>query len=171
MDEPIIDAICERLITKTYIRGGKILSHGTLVDKMVFIIQGKMESIGEDHTIVPLLKGDVCGEELLTWCLEHSSVNEDDKTVWTPKHGLLSNRLVRCLTNVEAFILRAADLEEVIQLFASFFRSPHIQGAIRYESAHWRGLATRRIQAAWRYRMKLIGNNDPQALRMTTFKS
>lgn len=35
-----------------------------------------MESIGEDHNVVPLSEGDACGEELLTWCLEHSSVNK-----------------------------------------------------------------------------------------------
>ncbi|EPS69229.1 hypothetical protein M569_05538, partial [Genlisea aurea] len=73
LDEPIIDAICERLKTKTYIKGGKILFKGGLIDKMVFIIRGKVQSI-EDATVVPLSEGDVCGEELLTWCLEHSAV-------------------------------------------------------------------------------------------------
>ncbi|KAL6579752.1 putative cyclic nucleotide-gated ion channel 20, chloroplastic [Orobanche minor] len=131
LDEPIIDAICERLRTKTYIKGSKILYRGGLVDKMVFIIRGKMESIGEDLIVVPLSKGDVCGEELLTWCLEHSSVNKDGKTIRIPGPRLLSNRLVRCLTNVEAFVLRAADLEEVTSLFARFLRSPRVQGAIR----------------------------------------
>ncbi|KAG8378650.1 hypothetical protein BUALT_Bualt07G0007400 [Buddleja alternifolia] len=154
LDEPIVDAICERLRTKTYIKGSKILYRGGLVDKMVFIIRGKMESIGEDLIVVPLSEGDVCGEELLTWCLEHSSINKDGARIRLPGHRLLSNRLVRCLTNVEAFVLRAADLEEVTNLFARFLRSPRVQGAIRYESPYWRGLATRRIQVAWRYRKK-----------------
>lgn len=44
---------------------------------------------------------------------------------------MVSNRTVGCLTNVEAFSLRAADLEEVTSLFARFFRSPRVQGAIR----------------------------------------
>ncbi|KAK6123608.1 hypothetical protein DH2020_042640 [Rehmannia glutinosa] len=131
LDEPIIDAICERLRTKTYIKGSKILYRGGLVDKMVFIIRGKMESIGEDLIVVPLSEGDVCGEELLTWCLEHSSVNKDGRRIRIPGHRLLSNRLVRCITNVEAFVLRAADLEEVTSLFARFLRSPRVQGAIR----------------------------------------
>ncbi|KAK6128212.1 hypothetical protein DH2020_038046 [Rehmannia glutinosa] len=116
LDEPIIDAICQRLRTKTYIKGSKTLFRGGLVDKMVFIIRGKMESIGEDLIVVPLSEGDVCGEELLTWCLEHSSVNKDGKRIRIPGHRLLSNRLVRCLTNVEAFVLRAADLEEVTSM-------------------------------------------------------
>ncbi|KAG8388505.1 hypothetical protein BUALT_Bualt02G0132600 [Buddleja alternifolia] len=131
LDEPVIDAICERLRTKTYIKGSKILFRGGLVDKMVFIIRGKMESIGEDLTVVPLSEGDVCGEELLAWCLQHYSVNKDGRKIRIPGPILLSNRLVRCLTNVEAFVLRAADLEEVTSLFARFLRSPRVQGAIR----------------------------------------
>lgn len=75
MDEPILDAICERLRQKTYIKGGKILYKGGVVAKMVFIVRGKMESIGEDGNKVSLSEGDVCGEELLKWCLEHSYVN------------------------------------------------------------------------------------------------
>ncbi|XP_075107925.1 putative cyclic nucleotide-gated ion channel 20, chloroplastic isoform X4 [Nicotiana tabacum] len=160
LDEPIIDAICERLRQKTYIAGSKVLYRGGLVDKMVFIIRGKMESIGEDGNVASLSEGDACGEELLTWCLEHSSINRDGKKIRIPGHRLLSNRLVRCLTNVEAFILRAADLEEVTNLFARFLRSPRVQGAIRYESPYWRGLAARRIQVAWRYRKKRQSRSD-----------
>ncbi|CAA0818113.1 Probable cyclic nucleotide-gated ion channel 20-chloroplastic [Striga hermonthica] len=160
LDEPIVDAICERLRTKIYIKESKIIYRGGLIDKMVFIIRGKMESVGEDLTVLPLSEGDVCGEELLTWCLEHSSVNKDGKRIRIPGHRLLSNRLVRCLTNVEAFVLRAADLEEVTSLFARFLRSPRVQGAIRYESPYWRGLAARRIQVAWRYRKKRLSRDS-----------
>ncbi|KAG8367509.1 hypothetical protein BUALT_Bualt16G0079300 [Buddleja alternifolia] len=106
LDEPIIDAICERLRTNTYIKGTKILSRGGLVDKMVLIVRGEMESIGEDLNVVTLSEGDVCGEELYTWFLdEHSSANKDGRRI---RNIPLSNRLVRCLTNVEAFVLRAA---------------------------------------------------------------
>ena len=42
---------------------------------MVFVVPGKLESIGEDGTRIPLSEGDSCGEELLTWYLEHSSVS------------------------------------------------------------------------------------------------
>ncbi|XP_059304210.1 probable cyclic nucleotide-gated ion channel 20, chloroplastic isoform X1 [Lycium ferocissimum] len=160
LDEPIIDAICERLRQKTYIAGSKVLYRGGLVDKMVFIIRGKMESIGEDGNVASLCEGDACGEELLTWCLEHSSINRDGKKIRIPGHRLLSNRLVRCLTNVEAFILRASDLEEVTNLFARFLRSPRVQGALRYESPYWRGLAARQIQVAWRYRKKRQSRAD-----------
>lgn len=75
MDEPILDAICERLRQNTYIEKSIVLYQGSIVDKMVFIVRGKMESTGEDGIRVPLCEGDVCGEELLTWCLEHSSIS------------------------------------------------------------------------------------------------
>ncbi|CAL5362723.1 unnamed protein product [Camellia sinensis] len=77
-----------------------------------------------------------------------------------PGQRLLSNRMVRCFTNVETFTLRAADIEEVTNLFSRFLRNPRVQGAIRYESPYWRGLAARRIQVAWRYRKKRLNRAD-----------
>ncbi|XP_050255630.1 probable cyclic nucleotide-gated ion channel 20, chloroplastic isoform X2 [Quercus robur] len=160
MDDPILDAICERLRQKIYIKGSRILYHGGLVEKMVFIVRGKAESKGEDGIVVPLSEGDVCGEELLTWCLEHSSISKDGRKIRIPGQRLLSNRTVTCLTNIEAFSLRAADLEEVTSLFARFLRNPRVNGAIRYESPYWRSLAAIRIQVAWRYRKKRLNRAD-----------
>ncbi|KAL7611695.1 probable cyclic nucleotide-gated ion channel 20, chloroplastic [Lactuca sativa] len=160
MDEPILDAICERLRQKTYIKGGKILYKGGVVAKMVFIVRGKMESIGEDGNKVSLSEGDVCGEELLKWCLEHSYVNGDTQNHRKQGFRLFSNRTVRCLTNVEAFVLRAADLEEVTTLFAGFLRNHRVQFAIRNESPYWRGLAATTIQVAWRYRKKRLSREQ-----------
>ncbi|KAM1238853.1 hypothetical protein TB2_039483 [Malus domestica] len=160
MDERILDSIFGRLRQTTYIKGSKVLYRGGLIEKMVFIVRGKMESIGEDGIRIPLSEGDVCGEELLTWCLEHSSVNKDVKRIRIPGQRLLSNRMVRCLTNVEAFSLRAADIQEVTSVFSRFLRNPRVQGAIRYESPYWRGLAARYIQVAWRYRKKCLQQAD-----------
>ncbi|KAH1234032.1 putative cyclic nucleotide-gated ion channel 20, chloroplastic [Glycine max] len=160
MDEPILDAICDRLRQKTYIKGSKILSQGGLVEKMVFVVRGKLESIGEDGTRIPLSEGDSCGEELLTWYLEHSSVSTDGRKVRLPGQRLVSNRTVRCLTNVESFSLSASDIEEVTILFTRFLRSPCVQGALRYESPYWRSLAATRIQVAWRYRKKRLSRNQ-----------
>ncbi|KAI3796845.1 hypothetical protein L1987_39531 [Smallanthus sonchifolius] len=154
MDEPILDAICERLRQKTYIKDGTTLYQGGFVTKMVFIVRGKMESVGEDGNIAKLSEGDVCGEELLTWCLEPSSFNGDAKNQRKAGYKLVSKRTVKCLSNVEAFVLRAADLEEVTTLFAGFLRNHRVQMAIKNESPYWRGLAATTIQVAWRYRMK-----------------
>ncbi|KAJ4838571.1 hypothetical protein Tsubulata_040250 [Turnera subulata] len=160
MDEHVLDSICERLKQNIYIKGSEILYHGGLVDKMTFIVRGKMESIGADGTVVPLTEGNVCGEELLTWCLEHSSVSKDAKKIKFPGQRLVSSRTVRCLTNVEAFSLRAADLEEVTSIFARSLRNPRVQGAIRYESPYWRAIAATRIQVAWRYRQKRLKRTE-----------
>ncbi|CAH8362647.1 unnamed protein product [Eruca vesicaria subsp. sativa] len=116
MDEPILDAIRERLKHKTYLNDSIILHRGDLVKKMVFIVRGKMESTGEDGSSTTLLEGDVYGEELLTWC-ERSSLNPDGTRIRMPSKGLLSNRDVKCVTNVEAFSLSVADLENVVTLF------------------------------------------------------
>ncbi|KFK34623.1 hypothetical protein AALP_AA5G169900 [Arabis alpina] len=111
MDESVLDSIRERLKQRTYIRGSTVLHLWGLVEKMVFIVRGEMESIGEDGFVLPLSEGDVCGEELLTWCLERSAVNPHGTTRRMPSKRLLSNRNVRCVTNVEAFSLSVADLE------------------------------------------------------------
>ncbi|XP_057952112.1 probable cyclic nucleotide-gated ion channel 20, chloroplastic isoform X2 [Malania oleifera] len=164
MDQPILDAICERLRQKTYITGSQILYPGSLVKKMVFIVRGKMESIGEDGITVPLSEGGVCGEELLIWCLEHSPVNKDGRGIKIPAQRLLSSRVVRCVTHVEAFILRADDLEEVTSIFTRLLRNLRIQAAIRYESPYWRSLAATRLQVAWRYRKKRLAESNCSTL-------
>ncbi|XP_058083015.1 probable cyclic nucleotide-gated ion channel 20, chloroplastic [Magnolia sinica] len=97
---------------------------------MVFIIRGKMGSV-RDENPTPLSEGDVCGQELLTWCLEHSSVSGNGKKIRSSGQQLISNRTVKCLTNVEAFVLRADDLEDITATFARFLRSPCVQGTIR----------------------------------------
>lgn len=43
-----------------------------------------------------------------------------------------STRTVSCVTNVEAFALRAEDLEEVTSLYARYLRNARVQGAIRF---------------------------------------
>ncbi|KAI3724158.1 hypothetical protein L2E82_35926 [Cichorium intybus] len=125
LNEPILDAICEKLRQKTYIKGGTILYEGGFVTKMIFIVRGKMESIEKNGTKFSLLEGDVCGEELLKWCLE------DTRNQRKQGNKLLSNRTVKCLKNVEAFVLRAEDLEKVITLYDGFFKNHRIQFAIR----------------------------------------
>ncbi|XP_058108463.1 probable cyclic nucleotide-gated ion channel 20, chloroplastic isoform X1 [Magnolia sinica] len=127
MEDPILDAIYERLKQKLYIQGSKVLYQGAPIDKMVFIVRGKMESV-RDRNPTPLSEGDVCGQELLTWCLEHSSVSGNGKKIRSSGQQLLSKRTVKCLTNVVAFVLRADDLKEVAATFAPFLRSPRVRG-------------------------------------------
>lgn len=157
LDQRIIEAICERLRTEVYVRGSTILYPGGCVDKIVFIIQGKMESTFVDaFTSSPLAEGDFCGETLFLWCIENSSVNTDGRGMKSAGAVVLSDSLVRCLTNVEALVLRAEDLEEVVSLFARFIETERIRWAARYMSPYWRRLAARRIQVSWRHRQKRL---------------
>ncbi|KAF8050564.1 hypothetical protein N665_1940s0007 [Sinapis alba] len=152
MDELILDTIRERLTYRRYISSSTVLHRRGLVEKMVFIVRGEMESIGEDGSVLPLSEGDVCGEELLTWCLGRSSVKPDETRIRMPSKGLVSNRNVRCVTDVEAFSLSVADLEDITSLFLRFLRSHREQGAIR--SPHWRLRAARQIQVHRRRRLQ-----------------
>ncbi|KAL5721721.1 hypothetical protein ACHQM5_005329 [Ranunculus cassubicifolius] len=156
MEEPILDAVCERLKQKLYIQESKILYYGGVVDKITFIVRGKLESVDVDGNSSPLSEGDICGEELISWNFDHSLANKDLRKIGGAGSRLLSNRTVTCLTNVEAFSLRVRDLEEVTALFPRFLRSPRVQGTIRYASPYWRALAATRIQIAWRYRNKCL---------------
>ncbi|XP_042504542.1 probable cyclic nucleotide-gated ion channel 20, chloroplastic isoform X3 [Macadamia integrifolia] len=156
IEDPILDSIRERLRQNIYIRGSRILNLGEPIEKMVFIVKGEMESIGEDCSRVPLSEGDICGEELLTWWLQRYSVNKGWRRMSITGQQLLSNRTVRCLTNVQAFSLQAADLEEVTTRFARFLQNRRVQGAIRYESPYWRSCAAILIQVAWRCRRKRL---------------
>ncbi|XP_037497771.1 probable cyclic nucleotide-gated ion channel 20, chloroplastic isoform X2 [Jatropha curcas] len=146
VEDDVFDSVCERLRPEIHITGSEIFYHGGRVDKMVFIVRGKLESTGEDGSKAPLYDGDVCGEELLAWCLEFRG----------GKRTLRSFRTIKCLTHVEAFSLRAADLEEVTQRFARNFRNPRVQGAMRYQSPYWRARAASTIQVAWKYRQKRL---------------
>ncbi|KAJ3695955.1 hypothetical protein LUZ60_001332 [Juncus effusus] len=156
LDEPILDAICEKLRQKLYIRGSDLVYYGGPVEKMVFIVRGKLESVGADGHVAPLQEGDVCGEELITWYLEQHSYREAGGKNKLQGLRYISTRTVKCLTNVEAFALHASDLEEVTHLFSRFLRNPRVQGAIRYESPYWRERAAIRIQVAWKYRKRRL---------------
>jgi len=153
MDDQVLDAICERLRQRLYIGGSEILRIGYPIDKMIFIVRGNLESTGKDGS-VNLSGGDICGEELLTWCLEHTPLQNNSKRFRRTGQRAISSRTVRCAGSVEAFSLQAADLEEVTRLFSRLLRNPRVQGAIRYESPYWRTWAASCIQVAWKYRKK-----------------
>lgn len=155
MDDQVLDAICERLRQRLYIGGSEILRIGYPIDKMIFIVRGNLESTGKDGS-VNLSGGDICGEELLMWCLEHTPLQNNSKKFRRTGQRAISSRTVRCAGSVEAFCLQAADLEEVTRLFSRPLRNPRVQGAIRYESPYWRTWAASCIQVAWKYRKKRL---------------
>ncbi|PON52032.1 Voltage dependent potassium channel [Trema orientale] len=145
MDDQLLDAICERLVSSLSIQGTYIFREGDPVNEMLFIIRGQVDSSTTNggrsgfFNSITLRPGDFCGEELLTWALlPSSSLNLPSST-----------RTVRALTEVEAFALRAEDLKFVSSQFKRL-HSKRLQHAFRYYSHQWRTWGACFIQAAWR---------------------
>lgn len=145
MDDPLLDAICERLVSSLSTDHTYIVREGDPVTEMLFIIRGRLESSTTNggrtgfFNSITLRPGDFCGEELLAWALlPKSSVNLPSST-----------RTVRTLVEVEAFALRAEDLKFVANQFRRL-HSKKLQHTFRFHSHHWRTWAACFIQAAWR---------------------
>ncbi|XWS16910.1 hypothetical protein CRYUN_Cryun33cG0022200 [Craigia yunnanensis] len=133
MDDQLLDAICERLVSSLSTEGTYLVREGDPVTEMLFIIRGRLESsttnggrTGFFNSIV-LRPGDFCGEELLAWALLPKS------TMNLPS----STRMVRALVEVEAFALRAEDLKFVANQFRRL-HSKKLQHTFRFYSHHWR---------------------------------
>ncbi|KAI8570150.1 hypothetical protein RHMOL_Rhmol01G0010900 [Rhododendron molle] len=145
MDDQLLDAICERLVSSLSTEGTYIVREGDPVTEMLFIIRGRLESSTTNggrtgfFNSIMLRPGDFCGEELLAWALLPKS------TTNLPS----STRTVRALVEVEAFALRAEDLKFVANQFRRL-HSKKLQHTFRFYSHHWRTWAACFIQAAWR---------------------
>ncbi|XP_059441057.1 probable cyclic nucleotide-gated ion channel 16 [Corylus avellana] len=149
MDNQLLDAICERLVSSLNTKDTYMVREGDPVNEMLFIIRGQLESSTTDggrsgfFNSITLRAGDFCGEELLTWALmPTSSLNLPSST-----------RTVKSITEVEAFALRAEDLKFVASQFKRL-HSKKLQHAFRYYSHQWRTWGACFIQVAWRRCMK-----------------
>ncbi|GAV71226.1 cNMP_binding domain-containing protein/Ion_trans domain-containing protein [Cephalotus follicularis] len=152
MDDQLLDAICERLVSSLSTEGTYIVREGDPVTEMLFIIRGRLESSTTNggrtgfFDSIRLRPGDFCGEELLAWALHpKSSLNLPSST-----------RTVKALVEVEAFALRAEDLKFVANQFRRL-HSKKLQHTFRFYSHHWRTWAVCFIQAAWRrYKKRMM---------------
>ncbi|CAA6672219.1 unnamed protein product [Spirodela intermedia] len=132
MDDQLLDAICERLVSFLRTEGTCIIREGDPSSTTDGGRTGFFNSI-------TLRRGDFCGEELLVWALlPRSDANLP-----------LSTRTVKTLTEVEGFALRAEDLKFVANQFRRL-HSKKLQHTFRFYSHHWRSWATCFIQSAWR---------------------
>ncbi|XVF48207.1 hypothetical protein PTKIN_Ptkin03bG0171600 [Pterospermum kingtungense] len=155
MDDQLLDAICERLVSSLSTQGTYIVREGDPVTEMLFIIRGRLESSTTNggrtgfFNSINLRPGDFCGEELLSWALlPKSSVNLPSST-----------RTVRALDEVEAFALRAEDLKFVANQFRRL-HSKKLQHTFRYHSYHWRTWGACFIQVAWRrHKKRMMARN------------
>ncbi|OIV89807.1 hypothetical protein TanjilG_29899 [Lupinus angustifolius] len=155
MDDQLLDAICERLVSSLSTVGTYIVREGDPVTEMLFIIRGRLDSsttnggrTGFFNSTI-LRPGDFCGEELLSWALLPKS------TTNLPS----STRTVKATSEVEAFALRAEDLKFVANQFRRL-HSKKLQHTFRFYSHHWRTWASCFIQAAWRRYKKRMSSKD-----------
>jgi cyclic nucleotide gated channel len=65
MDTVVLDAICARLEQRLYIAGSTVMSKDSPIKRMLFIVHGKMSSVGPNGDKQELSTGSYCGEELL----------------------------------------------------------------------------------------------------------
>lgn len=152
MDDQLLDAICERLVSSLSTQGTYIVREEDPVTEMLFIIRGRLESSTTNggrtgfFNSITLRPGDFCGEELLAWALLPKS------TLNLPS----STRTVKALVEVEAFALRAEDLKFVANQFRRL-HSKKLQHTFRFYSHHWRTWAACFIQAAWhRFKKRMM---------------
>lgn len=155
MDDQLLDAICERLVSSLSTAGTYIVREGDPVTEMLFVIRGTLDSSTTNggrtgfFNSITLRPGDFCGEELLAWALLPKS------TVNLPS----STRTVKALNEVEAFALRAEDLKFVANQFRRL-HSKKLQHTFRFYSHHWRTWAACFIQAAWHRHKKRMMARD-----------
>ncbi|XP_048234253.1 protein CNGC15b isoform X2 [Ricinus communis] len=145
MDERMLDAICERLKPALSTEGTFLVREGDLVNEMLFIIRGNLDSYTTNGGRTGFFNscrigpGDFCGEELLTWALD-------------PRPSVIlpsSTRTVKAISEVEAFALEAEDLKFVASQFRRL-HSKQLRQKFRFYSHQWRTWAACFIQAAWR---------------------
>ncbi|PRQ36714.1 putative potassium channel, voltage-dependent, ERG [Rosa chinensis] len=125
MDETGLKQICHHLKPVTYTKTTLPFQMGKRLDRMLFIMEGIMltypistTTTTADHQVgrvnPPLKirglleKGDVYGEQLLSWASPRdlSSVSDADLPILTEN--------VECLLEVEGFVLSAQDLKNVV---------------------------------------------------------
>ncbi|CAI0376507.1 unnamed protein product [Linum tenue] len=155
MDDQLLDAICERLVSSLITQGTYVVREGDPVTEMLFIIRGRLESSTTDggrsgfFNSIALRPGDFCGEETLAWALvPNSNANLPSST-----------RTVTALEEVEAFALRAEDLKFVANQFRRL-HSKKLQHTFRFYSHQWRTWAASFIQSAWhRFKRRKMAHN------------
>ncbi|KAL5209437.1 hypothetical protein ABZP36_005060 [Zizania latifolia] len=145
VDDLIMDNICDRLRPLVFSSGEKVIREGDPVQRVVFILQGKL------RRTQPLAKGVVAtcmlgagsflGDELLSWCLRRPFVVDRLPA---------SSATFECVEPAQAFCLDAPDLRFVTEQFRYKFVNEKLKRTARYYSSNWRTWAAVNIQLAWR---------------------
>nr|XP_043633536.1 cyclic nucleotide-gated ion channel 2-like [Erigeron canadensis] len=144
LDDVILDNICDRVTYSIYSKGEKIIREGDPVQRMVFIVHGRVKrtqclSCGMVATST-LEPGSFFGDELLSWCLRVPFINRYPAATAT----------FTCAKATEAFALDANHLRYITNHFRYTFVNEKMKRRARYYSSNWRTWAAVNIQLAWR---------------------
>ncbi|XP_076947489.1 cyclic nucleotide-gated ion channel 2-like isoform X1 [Bidens hawaiensis] len=144
LDDLILDNICDRVKPLVFSKDEKIIREGDPVQRMVFIVQGRVKSsqnLSKGVVATSILDpGGYLGDELLSWCLRKPFINR------LPA----SSATFTCLEPIEAFGLDANHLRYVTEHFRYKFANERLKRTVRYHSSNWRTWAAVTIQIGWR---------------------
>ncbi|KAJ9552255.1 hypothetical protein OSB04_016300 [Centaurea solstitialis] len=144
LDDLILDNICDRVKPLVFSKDEKIIREGDPLQRMVFIVQGRVKStqnLSKGVIATSILDpGGYLGDELLSWCLRRPFINR------LPA----SSATFTCMESTEAFGLDANHLRYVTDHFRYKFANERLKRTVRYYSSNWRTWAAVNIQLGWR---------------------
>ncbi|GMH05075.1 hypothetical protein Nepgr_006915 [Nepenthes gracilis] len=148
LDDLILDNICDRVKPLIYSKNEKVIREGDPVQRMMFIVRGRIksgQSLSKGVVATSILEpGAFLGDELLSWCLRRP---------FLPRLPASSATFV-CLESTEAFGLDAYHLRYITEHFRYKFANEGLKRTLRYHSSNWRTWAAVNIQFAWRRYVK-----------------
>ncbi|KAH7537783.1 hypothetical protein FEM48_Zijuj03G0129900 [Ziziphus jujuba var. spinosa] len=155
LDDLILDNICDRVKPLIYSAGEKIIREGDPVQRMVFIVRGRVnrrQGLSKGFIANSVVEpGGFFGDELLSWCLRIPAAN------WLP----VSLATYTCIDSAEGYAIDAHQLRYVVDHFRYKFASESLKKTARYYSCNWRTWGAVVIQLAWRRRRLRNGTNLP----------
>lgn len=148
LDDLILDNICDRVKPLVFSKDEKIIREGDPVQRMVFIVRGRVKSsqnLSRGMVATSLLEpGGFFGDELLHWCLRRPFMDR------LPA----SSSTFTCIESAEAFALDSKDLRYITDHFRYKFANERLKRTARYYSSNWRTWAAVNIQLAWKRYMQ-----------------
>lgn len=124
----LLEDLCEFVKPVVFVENSYIVPEGGSIDKMVFVVQGNLLTYNSEGIIAAPPNTDnydcnICGEELVAWA-QDACTRTDSSSSALP----ISTITIQALTKVEAFILMADDLKNVL-LIKHNRAAPFIQAA------------------------------------------
>ncbi|MFQ6630543.1 hypothetical protein Gotur_009363 [Gossypium turneri] len=152
LNDLILDNICDRVKPLVFSKDEKIIREGDPVQRMVFVVRGRIkriQSLSKGVVATSLIEsGGFLGDELLSWCLRRPFIDR------LPA----SSATFVCVEPIEAFSLDSNHLKYITDHFRYKFANERLKRTARYYSSNWRTWAAVNIQLGWRrYRTRTRG--------------